>query len=55
MGTLLDNGIKPYNHYGAYLKQKYNGQKVFKVIVDGNFTCPNLMVVRAMVVVRTVM
>lgn len=41
MGTLLDNGIKPYNHYGAYLKQKYNGQKVFKVIVDGNFTCPN--------------
>ena len=41
MGTLLDNGIKPYNHYGAYLKQKYNGQKVFKVIVDGNFTGPN--------------
>ena len=41
MGTALDNGIKPYNHYGAYLKGKYNGQKVFKVIVDGNFTCPN--------------
>ncbi len=41
MGTLLDNGVKPYNHYGAYLKQKYNGQRVFKVIVDGNFTCPN--------------
>ena len=41
MGTQLDNGIKPYNHYGAYLKEKYNGQKVFKVIVDGNFTCPN--------------
>lgn len=41
MGTALDNGIKPYNHYGAYLKDKYNGQKVFKVIVDGNFTCPN--------------
>lgn len=41
MGTALDNGIKPYNHYGAYLKEKYNGQKVFKVIVDGNFTCPN--------------
>lgn len=41
MGTLLDSGIKPYNHYGAYLREKYNGQKVFKVIVDGNFTCPN--------------
>jgi len=41
MGTLLDKGVKPYNHYGAYLKQKYNGQRVFKVIVDGNFTCPN--------------
>ena len=41
MGTALDNGIKPYNHYGAYLKEKYSGQRVFKVIVDGNFTCPN--------------
>ena len=41
MGTLLDSGIKPYNHYGAYLKEKYNGQRVFKVIVDANFTCPN--------------
>lgn len=41
MATLLDSGIKPYNHYGAYLKEKYDGQKVFKVIVDGDFTCPN--------------
>jgi len=41
MGTLLDNGVKPYNHYGAYLREKYKGQRVFKVIVDGNFTCPN--------------
>lgn len=41
MATALDSGIKPYNHYGAYLKEKYNGLKVFKVIVDGNFTCPN--------------
>lgn len=39
--TLLDEGIKPYNHYGAYLKEKYDGQRVFKVIVDGGFTCPN--------------
>ncbi len=41
MGTLLDIGQKPYNHYGAFLKEKYNGQRVYKVIVDGNFTCPN--------------
>jgi radical SAM protein (TIGR01212 family) len=41
MSTLLDIGQKPYNHYGSYLKKKYNGQRVYKVIVDGNFTCPN--------------
>ncbi|QNL49612.1 TIGR01212 family radical SAM protein [Olivibacter sp. SDN3] len=41
MATLLDTGIKPYNHYGAYLKKKYNDKRVFKIIVDGNFTCPN--------------
>jgi len=41
MRTELDNGVKPYNYYGAYLRNKYDGQKVFKVIVDGNFTCPN--------------
>ncbi|MEY2799955.1 MAG: hypothetical protein RI934_943 [Bacteroidota bacterium] len=32
---------KGYNAYGAYLKEKYQGQRVYKVIVDGNFTCPN--------------
>ncbi|WP_257657270.1 TIGR01212 family radical SAM protein [Parapedobacter lycopersici] len=41
MGTLLDIGQKPYNHYGAYLRAKYDGKRVFKIIVDGNFTCPN--------------
>ncbi len=41
MGTLLDIGQKPYNHYGAFLKKKYHGKRVFKVIVDGHFTCPN--------------
>jgi len=41
MGTLLDLGVKPYNHYGAYLKKKYADKRVFKIIVDGNFTCPN--------------
>ena len=32
---------KGYNNYGPYLKNKYPGQRVFKVIVDGGFTCPN--------------
>jgi len=41
MSTLLDSGKKPYNHYGAYLREKYNGTRVFKIIVDGHFTCPN--------------
>ncbi|SEM52269.1 hypothetical protein SAMN05216436_10582 [bacterium A37T11] len=41
MATLLDTGQKPYNHYGAHLRQKYDGKRVFKIIVDGNFTCPN--------------
>lgn len=30
-----------YNHYGTYLRKKFEGKKVFKVIVDANFTCPN--------------
>lgn len=41
MSTLLDIGQKPYKHYGAYLRAKYDGKRVFKIIVDGNFTCPN--------------
>lgn len=32
---------KGYNNYGTYLREKYNGQRVYKVIVDGGFTCPN--------------
>ncbi|MCC8427164.1 TIGR01212 family radical SAM protein [Mucilaginibacter sp. UR6-11] len=32
---------KGYNNYGPWLKEKYPGHRVFKVIVDGNFTCPN--------------
>jgi len=30
-----------YNAYGPYLKRKYDGQTVYKVIVDAGFTCPN--------------
>ncbi|POY34764.1 TIGR01212 family radical SAM protein [Solitalea longa] len=35
------SGITTYNNYGAWLREKYDGQRVFKVIVDGGFTCPN--------------
>lgn len=41
MGTPVDLGYKSYNGYGVYLREKYQGQRVFKVIVDGGFTCPN--------------
>ena len=41
MSTPADFGIKTYNNYGTYLRNKYNGQRVFKVIVDAGFTCPN--------------
>ncbi|WP_026898941.1 TIGR01212 family radical SAM protein [Daejeonella oryzae] len=41
MSTPLDFGHKNYNHYGAYLKKKYDGQRVYKIIADGGFTCPN--------------
>lgn len=37
----VDYGYKNYNSYGAYLKKKYAGEKVVKIIVDGGFTCPN--------------
>ncbi len=37
----VDFGYKTYNNYGAYLKNKYEGKRVFKIIADGGFTCPN--------------
>ncbi len=37
----VDYGHKCYNYYGAYLKKKYEGKRVFKIVVDGGFTCPN--------------
>lgn len=33
--------MRSYNAYSTYLKEKYEGKKVYKVIVDGGFTCPN--------------
>lgn len=41
MSTPVDFGFKNYNYYGGYLRKKYNGKRVFKIIVDGGFTCPN--------------
>ncbi len=41
MGTPVDYGHKNYNAYGAHLRQKYEGKRVFKIIVDAGFTCPN--------------
>ncbi|MFS8616236.1 MAG: TIGR01212 family radical SAM protein [Solitalea sp.] len=37
----MEPGRKIYNNYGWYLRQKYQGKKVYKVIVDAGFTCPN--------------
>ena len=31
---------KPYNSLSAYLKKEY-GEKIFKLALDGGFTCPN--------------
>lgn len=41
MKKALAFGEKNYNYYSAYLKQKFDGQRVYKVIVDAGFTCPN--------------
>jgi uncharacterized protein len=41
LGTPVDFGHKNYNYYGAYLRKKYEGKRVFKIIVDAGFTCPN--------------
>ena len=37
----LAYGEKNYNYYSAYLREKYHGKRVYKIIVDGGFTCPN--------------
>ena len=41
MPTPLNHGINGYNSYGAWLRAKFAGKRVFKVIVDAGFTCPN--------------
>lgn len=37
----MHQGTKTYANYGAYLREKYGGKKVYKVIVDAGFSCPN--------------
>ena len=41
MTTPIDYGVKGYNSYGQWLREKYGGARVYKVIVDAGFTCPN--------------
>ncbi len=31
----------PYNHYSHFLRERYAGKRVYKIIVDAGFTCPN--------------
>lgn len=37
----LDPMSKGYRAYGPWLRAKFAGKRVFKVIVDAGFTCPN--------------
>lgn len=34
------NNIERYNHLNKFLKEKF-GERVLKICIDGNFTCPN--------------
>ena len=36
-----DPPAKGYRSYGTWLRAKFGGKRVFKVIVDAGFTCPN--------------
>jgi hypothetical protein len=51
----LQDGFKNYNNYGAWLREKYKGQRVFKVIVDGGSPVPIAMALKVMAVVLIVM
>lgn len=41
MSASPDTEIKGYHAYGPWLRRKFGGKRVFKVIVDAGFTCPN--------------
>lgn len=41
MGPDSEPPAKGYRSYGTWLREKFGGKRVFKVIVDAGFTCPN--------------
>ena len=41
MNVSSNSTPKRYNAYGPWLREKFGGKRVFKVIVDAGFTCPN--------------
>lgn len=41
MNSKTQSVTKGYKNYGSHLREKYNGKRVYKVIVDGGFSCPN--------------
>lgn len=41
MNSTPQSVTKGYKKYGKHLREKYNGKRVYKVIVDGGFSCPN--------------
>lgn len=41
MSTSAGAESRNYNAYGAWLRREYGGRRVFKVIVDAGFSCPN--------------
>jgi len=41
MGSHSKPPGKGYQSYGVYLRGRFGGRRVFKVIVDAGFTCPN--------------
>ncbi len=41
MEQKLAFGEKNYNYYSAFLRKKYQNKSVYKIIVDGGFSCPN--------------
>jgi radical SAM protein (TIGR01212 family) len=41
METETGDPLENYRKYGTWLREKYNGAKVFKVVVDAGLSCPN--------------
>lgn len=41
VGASDGGGVKGYRNYGAWLRERHGGKRVYKVVVDAGFTCPN--------------